>query len=181
MCFSMEIERLLRLPRLLDRLSQTLISENKVLMGDCMMNSNKLSLRMIVVTLSTAAMLATGCATNRIDLVDEGIVSVDTVPSKRVKVLWTDVYQDGEDFVVYGVVQRLSHTSYLIKTHVDITILSPDGTVLQEARTPDIYVPTRIPGKGINWERFQVRLPDIPPQGSKVGMVVHSGSHGDKT
>ena len=92
MCFSMEIERLLRLPRLLDRLSQTLISEKKVLMGDCIMNSNKLSLMMIVVTLSTAAMLTTGCATNRIDLVDEGIVSVETVPSKRVKVLWTDVY-----------------------------------------------------------------------------------------
>jgi hypothetical protein len=91
------------------------------------------------------------------------------------------MHQDGEDFAVYGVVQRLSHTGYPIKTHVDITILSPDGTVLQEARTLDIYVPRRIPGKGINWERFKVRLPDIPPQGSKVDMVVHSSSHGDKT
>jgi hypothetical protein len=63
-----------------------------------------------------------GCATNRIDLVEEGIVSVETVPSKKVKILWTDVYQDGEDFVVYGVVQRRSHTSYPIKTHVDISV-----------------------------------------------------------
>jgi hypothetical protein len=121
-----------------------------------------------------------GCATNRIDLADKGIVSVETVPSKRVNILWTDVYQDGEDILVYGVVQRLSHTSYPIKTHVDITILSPDGMVLQEARTPDIYVPRRIPGKGISWERFQVRFPDIPPQGSRVNMVVHGGKHEDK-
>lgn len=118
-----------------------------------------------------------GCATNRIDLVDKGLVSVETVPSKRVNILWTDVYQDGNDMVVYGVVQRRSYTSYPLKTHVDIAVLSPEGTVLQETRTQDIYVPRRIPGKGINWKRFEVRFPSIPAEGSKVSIVTHSDSH----
>jgi hypothetical protein len=132
-------------------------------------------------TLGMAAMLVTGCATNRIDLVEQGIVSVETVPSKRVRILWTDIYQDGDDTVVYGVVQRRSHTSYPIRTHVDITMLSSDGKVLQEARTGDIYVARRIPNKGINWTRFRVRFPGIPVEGSKVKMVVHGHSHNSRT
>ncbi|MFB0553258.1 MAG: hypothetical protein ACETWQ_08085 [Phycisphaerae bacterium] len=128
-------------------------------------------------------MLATvipGCATNRVDLVDQGIVSVETKPSKRVNILWTDVYRDGEDIVIYGVVQRRSRTSYPIKTHVDVIIFFPDGTILQEARTPDIYVPRRIPGKGINWKRFELRFPEISPS-SKIRFVAHEDLHEDKT
>jgi len=120
-----------------------------------------------------------GCATNRVDLVDQGIVSVETTPSKSVNILWTNVSRDGKETVVYGVVQRRSHTSYPIKTHVDVTVLSPDGATLQEVRTPDIYVPRRVPGKGIDSKRFEVRFPDIP-QGSKVSLVAHSGPHEDE-
>jgi hypothetical protein len=144
------------------------------------MMKKKLSAVTVTLGFSVLPVVISGCATNRTDVVEKGSVSVETVSSKKVKILWTDVYQDGEDFAVYGVVQRGSHTSYPIKTHVDITILSPDGTVLQEARTPDTYVPRRIPGKGISWERFQVRFADIPPQGSRVNVVVHSGKHEDK-
>ena len=122
-----------------------------------------------------------GCAANRSDLVDKGIVSVETAPSKKVKILWTRVYQNGEDFVVYGVVQRRNHTSYPIRIHVDITILAGDDTIQQETRTPDIYVSRRRPGKGINWTRFRVRFPGTPAEGSRVNMVVHSAAHNAKT
>ncbi len=125
--------------------------------------------------------VSSGCAANRTNLVSKGIVSVETSPSKKVKILWTRVYQDGEDFVVYGVVQRRNHTSYPIRTHVDITILAGDGTVMQETRTPDIYVSRRRPGKGISWKRFRVRLPGTPPEGSRVNMVVHGALHNAKT
>ena len=118
-----------------------------------------------------------GCATNRVSLVDENMVSVEKQGNESVEILWTDVYQDGEDTVVYGVIRRRSHTSYPIKTHVDVAIVSPDGTMLQEARTPDIYVARRVPGKGTDWTRFKIRFPGALTQGSKVNMVVHSGSH----
>ncbi len=124
--------------------------------------------------------IISGCSTNRVSLVDQGIVTVKTVPSEKVSILWADVYRDGKDVVVYGVVQRRSYTNYPMKRHVDVTISSPDGTILQEARTPDIYVPSHRPGKTVDWKRFEVRFPDIP-QDSKVQMVVHSRRHDDTT
>jgi hypothetical protein len=116
-----------------------------------------------------------GCGTNRVSLVDKNLVSVEKQGNKTVKILWTDVYNDGEDTVVYGAIQRRNHTCYPIKIHVDIAVVSPDGTILQESRTPDIYVARHTPGKGIDWTRFSVRLRCMPAQGSKVNMVVHSG------
>ena len=139
-----------------------------------MMQKKILSL-VIAMVIGILTLVISGCAANRADLVDKGIVSVETSPSKKVKILWTRVYQDGEDFVVYAVVQRRNHTSYPIRTHVDVTILAPDGKILQEARTPDIYVSRRRPGKGINWTRFRVPLSGQPVEGSKANIVVHSG------
>jgi len=139
------------------------------------MNSKFLSIA-FAVALSAVPTVMSGCSSNRISLVDQGVVSIEAEPSKNVRILWTDVYQDGEDIMIYGVVRRRSHTSYPLKTHVDIKVFNTDGKVLQEARTPDIYVPRRVPGKGINWKCFKLRLPDIP-ENSRVQAVAHSGLH----
>ena len=140
--------------------------------------------QLVVVTIGMClCMLVTtipGCATNRVSLVDQGIVSIKTVPSERVRILWADVYEDGKDAVVCGNVRRLSYTNYPMKVHVAVTVSSPDGTILQEARTPDIYVPGHRPGKTVDWKHFEVRFPDIP-QDSKVSVIVHSSLHEDKT
>jgi len=136
------------------------------------MNSNSLFIA-FAVALSAAIAPISGCSSNRNSLIGQGIVSVETKPSKNVRILWTDVYRDGEDIIVYGAVQRCSHTSYPLKTHVDVTILTPDGTIVQEVRTQDIYVPKHISGKGINWERFEVHFTDIP-ENFRVQAVVHS-------
>lgn len=124
---------------------------------------------MLLVTMS-------GCTHSHISLVDQGIISVETESSENAKILWSDVYQDKEGIVVYGVIERCGHTTYPLETHLDITVLSMEGKVLQEAQTPDIYLPRRIPGKGINWKRFRVRFPEIP-QASTVQLVPHSGIH----
>jgi len=124
-------------------------------------------------SLSILAIVISGCS-SRNSLVERGVASVETKPSKNVEILWTDVYKDGEDIIVYGVVRRRSHTSYPLKTHVVATILTPDGSILREARTPDIYVPRFLPGKGINFKRFEIRFPDMPGNFS-VQEVVHSG------
>ncbi|MHC4645871.1 MAG: hypothetical protein ACYTBJ_10225 [Planctomycetota bacterium] len=137
----------------------------------------RLSTAIVTIGFGVLSAIISGCATNRTDLVDEGIVSVETVPSERVKVLWTDVYQDGQDWVVYGVLHRRSQTSCPIRAHVDISILSADGTILEEARTEEIHVAGHVPGKGINWTPFQVRFPGSPPKNSNVRLVVHDGLH----
>lgn len=127
----------------------------------------------VVAALSIPVIVMSGCS-SRNSLVDQGIASVETKPSKKVEILWTDVYKDGEDIIVYGVVRRRSHTSYLLKTHVVATMLTPDGKVLREAHTPDIYVPRFLPGKGVNFKRFEIHFPDVPGNFS-VQATVHSG------
>jgi len=127
----------------------------------------------VVAVLSTLAIVISGCS-SRNSLVEQGIASVETKPSKKVEILWTDVYKDGQDIIVYGVVRRRSHTSSPLKTHVVATILNPNGKVLREAHTPDIYVPRFLPGKGIDFKRFEIRFPDVTGNFS-VQAVVHSG------
>lgn len=141
---------------------------------------NKFRSVAIRIFLAVLAIVVPGCIANRVDLVDKGDVLVDVVPSERVDILWADVFRDDDGIKICGVVQRRSHTSHPIKTHVDVTIVSPNGATLQEARTPDIHVPKRVPGKGANFEHFEVRFSDIVP-GSKAKLVVHSGQHDDTT
>lgn len=121
-----------------------------------------------------------GCASNRISLTDKDLVSVKTIVDKKVAILWADVYEDDKGTVVYGVLQRRSHTSYPLKTHVNVTILSANDTILQEGNTPDIYVPRRIVGKGIDWKRFKVRFPNRIAEGSKIIIAIYSGQDEEK-
>ncbi|MHC4758916.1 MAG: hypothetical protein ACYTE8_09675 [Planctomycetota bacterium] len=138
-----------------------------------MMEKKMLTL-VIATVFGMMTLVIPGCTANRTNLVDKGIVSVETEPSKKFEILWTDVYQNGEDFVVYGVMRRRSHTRYPVRAHVHVSILAPDGTILQKTPTPDIYVSRWQSGKGINWTRFRVRLPGRPVAGSRVNMVAHS-------
>ncbi len=129
----------------------------------------------IIVVFGMVTFFVEGCATDRVDLVDKGVVSVETVPSKRIGILWTDVYRQGDDSIIYGTLQQRGQRMYPVKAHVDITIRAEDGSIRQELRSDDIYVPRRRVGKGPDWKRFKVRVPHGIARGSAVSMVVHSG------
>ncbi|MBC8482081.1 MAG: hypothetical protein H8D47_05390 [Planctomycetes bacterium] len=116
-----------------------------------------------------------GCSTNRVDLVDNGVLTLEKQAAEKVYIAWSDAYEDGDGFVVTGVLRRRDTVGLPIKAHVDITIQSPDGKVLNEGRSSDNYVPRRIVGKGQSFKRFKVRFPNIPVEGSKASIVVHSG------
>lgn len=127
----------------------------------------------VVAALSIPVIVMSGCS-SRNSLVEQGIASVETKPSKKVEILWTDVYKDGEDIIVYGAVRRRSHTRCPLVTHVVATILAPDGTVLRQSHTPDIYAPRFLPGKGVNFKRFEIRFPEVHGK-FNVQAAVHSG------
>ena len=133
------------------------------------------SVTIIVLGLLTAVI--SGCATDRVDLVDAGVLSLEQHTTGKVYIAWSDAYEDGDGFVVTGVLRRRDTVGLPIKTHVDITIESPDGTIIDESRSSDVHVPRRITSRGQSLQRFRVHFPSIPAEGSKVSIVTHSGSH----
>ena len=147
-----------------------------------MMIRNLRTASMTIVTLLFLAVVS-GCATaDRSDLVKSGILNIEQERMGKVYIAWSGAYEDGDGFIVTGVLKRSDQVGLPIKTHVDVTIMSPDGTVLDEARSSEIYVSRRIIGRGhLTFERFEVRFASVPPQGSLVRVVSHSGQHDDTT
>ena len=139
------------------------------------MRKKKLLSLVIATVFSLLAIVISGCATDRVDLVDTGVLSLEQHTTGKVYIAWSDAYEDGDGFVVSGVVRRRDTVGLPIKVHVDVTILSPDGKVLDEGRSSDIYVPRRIVGRGQSLKRFSVRFGSIPAEGSKVSIVTRSG------
>ena len=122
--------------------------------------------------------IISGCATNRIDLVDTGVISLEQRNMGKVYIAWSGAYEQDDGFVITGVLRRRDHIGMAIRAHVDVTVLSPDGTILDEARSSDFYVSRCIIGRScLSFERFKVCFPNIPANGSLVRLVSHSGRH----
>ena len=127
-----------------------------------------------LITLSVMAAIISGCATNQTSLADKGIVSVKKHDSDKVRILWTDVYQQDSQTWAYGVLKQRGTSPSVIRTHVDIQVLNSDGSVYYEILSRDVYVPRNRVGKGPDWKRFRVQLPDELPKDSRISMTVHS-------
>ena len=141
------------------------------------MMKKKLSAIIVTLGFSVLPVVISGCATDRVDLADSGVLSLEQHTTGKVYIAWSDTYEDGDGFVVTGVLRRRDTVGLPIKTHVDITIQSPDGTIIDESRSSDVHVPRRIIGRGQSLQRFRVRFHSVPAEGSKVSIVTHSGSH----
>ena len=125
--------------------------------------------------------IISGCTANRVDLVDSGFLTLEKQAAGKVYVAWSDAYDRDGGFVVTGVLRRSDHVGSPIKAHVDVTVLSPDGRVVDTARSGDVYVPRRITGRGQSFKRFSVPFSSKPPRGSTVRVVSHSGLHDEAT
>ena len=145
-----------------------------------MMTKKVLSL-VIATVFGILTIIISGCAANRVDLVDTGKLSLEQHNTGKVYIAWSGAYEQDDGFVISGVLRRRDSVGAAIRTHVDVTVLSPDGTIVDEARSSDVYVARRITGRSyLSFERFKVRFPDIPATGSSVRLVSHSGRHNDK-
>ena len=134
----------------------------------------------VLMVLGTLTVVFSGCAAGRVDLVESGVLSLEQYTTGKVNIAWSNAYVDGDGFIVTGVLRRRDTFGLPIKSHVDIAVLSPDGTIIDESRSSEVYVPRRIIGRGGNLKRFRVRFSQIPPEGSLVHLVSHSGPHNDK-
>ena len=70
-------------------------------------------------------------ASDRIDLVKEGVVLVEYIPSKGIYVSKAYIYQDGDELVISGKVRR-PYGSFAVTGHVDIEMLDPEGTTFKK-------------------------------------------------
>ena len=77
----------------------------------------------------------------------------------------------------YGILKQYGIGTSSIKTHVDIQVFNPDGSIQYETITDELFVPRNRVGKGPDWKRFRVQIPNKLPKDSQINMTVHSGSH----
>jgi hypothetical protein len=130
----------------------------------------------------TLISIISGCTANLIDLVDSGLINLEQSKTGKVYIAWSCAYEQDNGFVISGVLRRRDSVGMPVKTHVDVTVLSPDGTIVDEARSSDVYVSRRVTGRGyLSFERFEVRLRSTPVRGSFIRVVSHSGRHDEAT
>ena len=129
----------------------------------------------------TMAGFVSGCAGNRVDLVGRNVLTIEKHSSGKVYIPWCDAYKDNDGFIVHGVLRRSDSVGVAVKTHVHVTVLSPEGTVLDEAESSDIYVPRRAIGKYKSLNRFKIHFDEIPPQGSLVRVTARSNLHDNES
>jgi hypothetical protein len=143
-----------------------------------MMMSIKYSATIVILGLSMVAVVLPGCSANRVDLVDSDVLSLEQRNMGKVYIAWSGAYEQDDGFVITGVLRRRDRVGAAIRAHVDVTVLSPEGIILDEARSSDVYVARRITGRSyLSFERFKVCFPNIPSTGSTVRLVSHSGGH----
>ncbi len=118
----------------------------------------------------TAVVVSTN-ASDRVNLVKEGAVLVEYVPSKGVYVSKAYVYQYGDELVISGKVRR-PYGSFAVTGHVDIEMLDPEGTTSK--KTTATHIPRIVRRKGPRDASFTVRLPIILPKGATVRLGYHS-------
>ena len=123
----------------------------------------------MIIAVIIAAALASGCTRTRANLVENRTVSVETVDSQRTRVSRVSAYQEDTQLVITGRLRRRGTFAVAGSGLVDVIILGPDGTVIDEGSTR--YVP-RLIRKGHS-STFTMRFPVVAPKGTVVRVAHH--------
>ena len=127
--------------------------------------------------LGIAVMIAlSGCAGQQYSKANRTESVIEMSSSKNIKLLWADSHQADDTLIIHGALRRMHSGSAPMTAHVDVQILTDDGQVLQEARTPDMAVPRNQPGKSGKIERFEVVLNNVSAEDVTIVLSAHQGS-----
>ena len=131
------------------------------------------SLLIVVVGISSSC-----SAANRTNLVKSGVVNIEKERTGKAYIAWSSAYEENGELVIIGSLRRSDRVGSSIKTHVDVEIVSANGTVQSKARSSAIAVSKRIKGRSYQgFERFEIRMAGVPAKGSVIRLVSHSGRH----
>jgi hypothetical protein len=126
---------------------------------------------------TVALSVLAGCSLPGRNISQQGFVNVRRAPSEKITIPWADVYQEGQNLVVCGVVRQTSASTLPYMLHIDVAVLAADGKPLIQRASSDLYVPRHAVGKGPGFERFEVHLPFTPAPGATVELTCHLGAH----
>ena len=130
-----------------------------------------------VVALASVVLVVSGCAPPGENLTASGRVSVETVPAERVRVVWAEVWQNGEETLITGRLVGRGTYSRPLLGHVDVTFLDPERKVLKKARSKKVYIRRTSPGKGPHLTPFEVHVKFAPPKNTRVVIACEDGFH----
>ena len=118
-----------------------------------------------IIVLMMAAVLMSGCATGEFSHNEDVFIS-DAY-----------TYEDGGELVILGHVKRsYKNCCDSARGHVDIALLTSDGTVIDSFST--LYSPSNIPKVRSRSSSFKVRRPYLPPDGIIIRMAYHNSLEG---
>jgi len=115
-----------------------------------------------------------GCGAGQANLVDAGRIHLESDAPGKVYVAWSRAYEENGSFVVTGVRRRQDTVGPPIKATVKVQIVSPCGSILDQAQSDHLYVPHRKVNKVQGFERFSARFSKMPPEGSSVRVVART-------
>ena len=131
------------------------------------MNSLKYGIGFVFV-----ALVVSGCVSGeRVNLVSNGTVTLERVPTKGLYVSSAEVFQKGEDVIVSGRVTCRNRNQSSVMGHIDITLLSSDGKVIKQ--TYSSHAPKRIPNTRNMSASFTKSLGVMPPKNSIIRVKYH--------
>ncbi|MCP4262100.1 MAG: hypothetical protein GY774_32060 [Planctomycetes bacterium] len=115
----------------------------------------------IVLGFSLLAVFISGCTANRVDLAETGMIKLEQDKMSKAYIAWSSAFEKDDGLVITGVLRRRDHVGIPVRTHVDVSVLSPEGIILNEVRSSDVYVSRRVTGRScMGSERFEVHLPN---------------------
>jgi hypothetical protein len=132
----------------------------------------KIAILLLVVLVTAAA--ASGCLTDRIDLVATGVVAVESHHCKQVSFSKISIYQEGEHLVIQGKIKR----NYFCicpscKGFVEVELVDADGELL--GIYPAATSPRNLPRKGPRESSFSIREKMKLPEGSSARIHFNRG------
>jgi hypothetical protein len=102
-------------------------------------------------------------------------IASETRASGPVYIAWSDARPDKDGLLVSGVVRRSDLVGPPVKVTVAVEVVSASGVILDRAQADAVSVPHRKVNHVQGFERFSVRLPHVPPEGSSLRIVALNG------
>jgi hypothetical protein len=102
-------------------------------------------------------------------------ISVDKHATGPAYVAWSDARPEEDGFLVTGVVRRSDLVGPPVGVTVSVEVVSASGVILDRAQAHTVSVPRRRTDRVQGFERFSVRFPQVPPEGSSLRIVALNG------